>query len=164
MPALQLLGGRFCGLLHRGNTLHRLSLNLAGGGTEGYPTLCKFSLWLGPYLGISFLKKHQKFWIVLSNGPWCLRQSLNRVIYVARGWRADCWCRVAEGKREKIEELLKYIDDRLSTLQSEKEELKQYQKLDKMRRYMPAGMMFLTDTMSGCLESSHRCAVYSFTR
>jgi len=46
---------------------------------------------------------------------------------------------VAEGKREKIEELLKYIDDRLSTLQSEKEELKQYQKLDKMRRYMPAG-------------------------
>jgi len=42
---------------------------------------------------------------------------------------------VSEGKREKIEELLKYIDDRLSTLQSEKEELKQYQKLDKMRRY-----------------------------
>ena len=42
---------------------------------------------------------------------------------------------MSEGKREKIEELLKYIDDRLSTLQSEKEELKQYQKLDKMRRY-----------------------------
>lgn len=41
-----------------------------------------------------------------------------------------------EGKREKIEELLKYIDDRLSTLQSEKEELKQYQKLDKMRRFL----------------------------
>jgi len=46
-----------------------------------------------------------------------------------------CCCCVSEGKREKIEELLKYIDDRLSTLQSEKEELKQYQKLDKMRRY-----------------------------
>jgi len=45
---------------------------------------------------------------------------------------------VSEGKREKIEELLKYIDDRLSTLQSEKEELKQYQKLDKMRRYRAA--------------------------
>jgi chromosome segregation ATPase len=39
-----------------------------------------------------------------------------------------------EGKREKIDELLKYIDERLSNLQSEKEELKQYQKLDKMRR------------------------------
>jgi len=46
--------------------------------------------------------------------------------------------RCTEGKREKIEELLKYIDDRLSTLQNEKEELKQYQKLDKMRRYVLA--------------------------
>ena len=45
-----------------------------------------------------------------------------------------CFDVISEGKREKIEELLKYIDDRLSTLQSEKEELKQYQKLDKMRR------------------------------
>ena len=40
----------------------------------------------------------------------------------------------AEGKREKIEELLRYIDERLSTLEEEKEELKQYQKWDKMRR------------------------------
>ena len=40
----------------------------------------------------------------------------------------------AEGKREKIEELLKYIDERLNTLESEKEELKAYQKWDKMRR------------------------------
>ena len=39
-----------------------------------------------------------------------------------------------EGKREKIEELLKYIDERLNTLESEKEELKEYQKWDKMRR------------------------------
>ena len=39
-----------------------------------------------------------------------------------------------EGKREKIEELLKYIDERLNTLESEKEELKAYQKWDKMRR------------------------------
>ena len=39
-----------------------------------------------------------------------------------------------EGKREKIEELLKYIDERLSTLEEEKEELKEYQKWDKMRR------------------------------
>lgn len=39
-----------------------------------------------------------------------------------------------EGKREKIEELLKYIDERLNTLEEEKEELKEYQKWDKMRR------------------------------
>ncbi|XP_013420555.1 structural maintenance of chromosomes protein 3 [Lingula anatina] len=39
-----------------------------------------------------------------------------------------------EGKREKIEDLLKYIEERLSTLEEEKEELKAYQKWDKMRR------------------------------
>jgi len=55
----------------------------------------------------------------------------------------NCFCFVAEGKREKIEELLKYIDDRLSTLQSEKEELKQYQKLDKMRRFVIAVVIFV---------------------
>ena len=41
---------------------------------------------------------------------------------------------ISEGKREKIEELLKYIDERLNTLEEEKEELKEYQKWDKMRR------------------------------
>lgn len=40
----------------------------------------------------------------------------------------------SEGKREKINELLKYIDERLNTLEEEKEELKEYQKWDKMRR------------------------------
>ena len=40
----------------------------------------------------------------------------------------------AEGKREKIQELLTYIDERLNTLEEEKEELKEYQKWDKMRR------------------------------
>ena len=39
-----------------------------------------------------------------------------------------------ESRREKINELLNYIEDRLSTLQTETEELKQYQKLDKDRR------------------------------
>lgn len=41
---------------------------------------------------------------------------------------------VLEGKREKINELLKYIEERLHTLEDEKEELAQYQKWDKMRR------------------------------
>ncbi|XP_007939794.1 structural maintenance of chromosomes protein 3 [Orycteropus afer afer] len=39
-----------------------------------------------------------------------------------------------QGKREKINELLKYIEERLHTLEEEKEELAQYQKWDKMRR------------------------------
>ena len=44
-----------------------------------------------------------------------------------------CVC-FSEGKREKINELLKYIEERLHTLEDEKEELAQYQKWDKMRR------------------------------
>jgi len=40
----------------------------------------------------------------------------------------------AEGKKEKIDELLKDIDERLETLDEEKEELKAYQKWDKERR------------------------------
>lgn len=43
-------------------------------------------------------------------------------------------CYSEEGKREKINELLKYIEERLHTLEEEKEELAQYQKWDKMRR------------------------------
>ena len=41
----------------------------------------------------------------------------------------------AEGKKEKIDDLLKDIDERLETLDEEKEELKAYQKWDKERRY-----------------------------
>lgn len=37
-------------------------------------------------------------------------------------------------KTEKIEGLLKYIDERLQTLENEKEDLKEYQKLDKTKR------------------------------
>ena len=39
-----------------------------------------------------------------------------------------------QGKREKIEEFLRTIEDRLGTLEEEKEELKEYQKWDKIRR------------------------------
>jgi len=45
-----------------------------------------------------------------------------------------CTRLISEGKKAKIEDLLKYIEERLSTLESEKEELKQFQKLDKKRR------------------------------
>ena len=40
----------------------------------------------------------------------------------------------SEAKREKIEEMLGYIEERLATLEEEKEELRAYQDLDKMRR------------------------------
>ena len=39
-----------------------------------------------------------------------------------------------ESKRDKIDEFLKTIEERLGTLQEEKDELKEYQKYDKMRR------------------------------
>lgn len=63
-----------------------------------------------------------------------LREVAGTKVYDERKEETKAILKETEGKREKIEELLKYIDDRLSTLQSEKEELKQYQKLDKMRR------------------------------
>ena len=39
-----------------------------------------------------------------------------------------------DGKIDKIEDFLRTIEDRLETLKGEKEELKEYQKWDKMRR------------------------------
>ena len=45
-----------------------------------------------------------------------------------------CNCVSAEGKRDKIDEMLGYIEERLSSLEEEKEELKAYQEWDKMRR------------------------------
>jgi structural maintenance of chromosome 3 (chondroitin sulfate proteoglycan 6) len=38
------------------------------------------------------------------------------------------------GRREKIEEMLRYIETRLKELEDEKEELKAYQELDRERR------------------------------
>ncbi|ELU18339.1 hypothetical protein CAPTEDRAFT_108318, partial [Capitella teleta] len=63
-----------------------------------------------------------------------LREVAGTRVYDERKEESSVILRETEGKREKIEELLKYIDERLSTLQDEKEELKEYQKWDKMRR------------------------------
>jgi len=57
----------------------------------------------------------------------CLRQFL-QVFFVLRV------VLTIEVKREKIEEMITYIEERLSTLEEEKEELKAYQDWDKMRR------------------------------
>ena len=46
-----------------------------------------------------------------------------------------CMCvLIIEVKKAKIGEMLEYIEERLSTLEEEKEELRAYQDLDKMRR------------------------------
>uniref|UniRef100_A0A8C5NWN9 Structural maintenance of chromosomes protein 3 n=1 Tax=Jaculus jaculus TaxID=51337 RepID=A0A8C5NWN9_JACJA len=61
----------------------------------------------------------------------------NPYYIVKQGKVKQCVQRITNlrlGKREKINELLKYIEERLHTLEEEKEELAQYQKWDKMRR------------------------------
>ena len=44
------------------------------------------------------------------------------------------YCYLIEAKQAKVDEMLTYIDERLSSLEQEKEELKAHQDLDKMRR------------------------------
>merc|ERR1739838_593721 len=63
-----------------------------------------------------------------------LREVAGTKVYDERREESKQILKDTEGKREKIEELLKYIDDRLAALEGEKEELRQYQKLDKMKR------------------------------
>ena len=63
-----------------------------------------------------------------------LREVAGTRVYDERKSESQVILKETEGKREKIEDLLKYIEERLQTLEEEKEELKQYQKWDKMRR------------------------------
>ncbi|CAG0919332.1 unnamed protein product [Notodromas monacha] len=63
-----------------------------------------------------------------------LREVAGTRVYDERREESMVILRETEGKRDKIEEFLKTIMDRLSTLEEEKEELKEYQKWDKTRR------------------------------
>ncbi|XP_064630415.1 structural maintenance of chromosomes protein 3-like [Lineus longissimus] len=63
-----------------------------------------------------------------------LREVAGTRVYDERKEESKIILKETEGKREKIEDLLKYIEERLATLEEEKEELKEYQKWDKMRR------------------------------
>lgn len=63
-----------------------------------------------------------------------LREVAGTKVYDERKEESKVILRETEGKREKINDLLKYIEERLQTLENEKEELKEYQKWDKMRR------------------------------
>ncbi|XP_074642175.1 structural maintenance of chromosomes protein 3-like [Tubulanus polymorphus] len=63
-----------------------------------------------------------------------LREVAGTRVYDERKEESKNILKETEGKREKIDDLLKYIEERLATLEEEKEELKEYQKWDKMRR------------------------------
>ncbi|XP_064600089.1 structural maintenance of chromosomes protein 3-like [Liolophura sinensis] len=63
-----------------------------------------------------------------------LREVAGTRVYDERKEESKVILKETEGKREKINDLLKYIEERLQTLEEEKEELKEYQKWDKMRR------------------------------
>merc|ERR550532_2913759 len=63
-----------------------------------------------------------------------LREVAGTRVYDERREESKNILKETESKREKIEEFLKTIEDRLATLEEEKEELKEYQKYDKMRR------------------------------
>ena len=63
-----------------------------------------------------------------------LREVAGTRIYDERKEESRVLLRDTEAKLEKIMDLLKYIEERLQTLEGEKEELKEYQKWDKMRR------------------------------
>ena len=57
----------------------------------------------------------------------------------------------AESKIEKINETLKHIEERLATLETEKEELKEYQKWDKERRSDCFLCLFCVIPITQCL-------------
>lgn len=63
-----------------------------------------------------------------------LREVAGTRVYDERRDESMAILRETEGKLEKIVEFLRTIEERLSTLEEEKEELKQYQYHDKVRR------------------------------
>lgn len=63
-----------------------------------------------------------------------LREVAGTRVYDERKEESTNILKETEGKVEKIKEFLQTIEDRLATLEEEKEELKEYQKWDKSRR------------------------------
>ena len=78
-----------------------------------------------------------------------LREVAGTKVYDERREESKQILKDTESKAEKIEECLKTIEDRLATLEEEKEELKEYQKYDKMRRALGElqGSMRFADTL-----------------
>lgn len=65
-----------------------------------------------------------------------LREVAGTRVYDERKEESKTILKDTDSKTEKITEFLKTIEDRLKTLEEEKEELKEYQKWDKMRRML----------------------------
>lgn len=63
-----------------------------------------------------------------------LREVAGTRVYDERKEESRGILKETEGKRDKIDEMLGYIEERLNSLEEEKEELKAYQEWDKMRR------------------------------
>ncbi|XP_065071317.1 structural maintenance of chromosomes protein 3-like [Rhopilema esculentum] len=63
-----------------------------------------------------------------------LREVAGTRVYDEKKEQSKSILKESEGNRDKISEMLSYIEGRLETLETEKEELKEYQKLDKDRR------------------------------
>ncbi|XP_065648082.1 structural maintenance of chromosomes protein 3 isoform X2 [Hydra vulgaris] len=63
-----------------------------------------------------------------------LREVAGTRVYDERKSESEVILKDTVSKRDKISEVLQYIEERLGTLETEKEELKQYQKWDKKRR------------------------------
>ncbi|KAK4336958.1 hypothetical protein RND71_043408 [Anisodus tanguticus] len=63
-----------------------------------------------------------------------LREVAGTRIYDERKKESETLLKESKTKSENIMDLLKYIEERLQTLEGEKEELREYQKWDKMRR------------------------------
>jgi structural maintenance of chromosome 3 (chondroitin sulfate proteoglycan 6) len=63
-----------------------------------------------------------------------LREVAGTRVYDERKEESTTILKETEAKQLKISEMLSYIEERLSTLEEEKEELRAYQDLDKMRR------------------------------
>ncbi|XP_003376765.1 NADH dehydrogenase I, D subunit [Trichinella spiralis] len=71
-----------------------------------------------------------------SNPYYIVKQGkINELATAPDSYRLKLLREVAEARVEKIIEVLKYIEERLKTLEEETQELKEYQKLDRMRRF-----------------------------
>jgi structural maintenance of chromosome 3 (chondroitin sulfate proteoglycan 6) len=70
--------------------------------------------------------------------------------------------RQLESKKAKIAEVLAYINERLKELESEKEELKEYQQLDRERRALEYCLFDheLKETEAKLSEVKHLCEEY----
>ncbi|VDM13488.1 unnamed protein product [Wuchereria bancrofti] len=77
-------------------------------------------------------RKDESLKILRETSLYYLISSYVKLVFFEIGWISREF--LADAKSEKIETLLAFIEERLKTLEEEKEDLKEYQKWDKMKR------------------------------